>query len=186
MLCVSVLVFLLIGVLAQELKQGPCPYIRPVSYNPTAYLGWYEYKRSPHIRNNDERCIKSMMYEPQKGVYKVLNKFHVDSINSTMTTFGDLYLNDDNTYFTSIIPHVGPKNTHFRVLSIDKEHVIVWSCEDRGFQHIESGWVYTATPRTPSAEIDEKIRRSYAKFGLQVPEMYTHNLEECRQIFATY
>ncbi|XP_044584870.1 uncharacterized protein LOC123265251 [Cotesia glomerata] len=124
--------------------------------------------------------------EPQKGVYKMVNKFYADSMNSTLTTFADLYVNDDNIYFTNTIPLIGRINTHFRVRSLDKEHAVVWSCEDRGSQHIESGWVFTATPRTPSADFEEKIRRSFTKFGLQVPEMHTHNLEECRKIFATY
>ncbi|XP_074114880.1 apolipoprotein D-like [Cotesia typhae] len=166
---------------------GICPEVVGVPLDMNKKAGyWYEVQRSTNDFFGLDRCVKAVWRKPVNGVSKVINKSFsnvADTIESTVLRVEE---RGSKIYWTYHVPILGTISPNHVYLDIDYDnHVIVWTCENRGNKHRESALVLSRYPNLPN-NIYNAERNAFAKFNLTMPQMVSHDLSNCREIYDSY
>ncbi|KAH0555075.1 hypothetical protein KQX54_015092 [Cotesia glomerata] len=89
-------------------------------------------------------------------------------------------------YWTYHVPILGTISPNHAYLDIDYDnYVIAWTCKNCGDKHRESVLVLSRYPKLPN-NIYQAERNAFAKFNLTMPQMVSHDLSNCRQLYDSY
>ncbi|CAD6228565.1 GSCOCG00006436001-RA-CDS, partial [Cotesia congregata] len=148
---------------------------------------WYLYESSLNVRSKDERCIKVKLEEYPVGKFKLISKSYITSISITSTVVTDVIVkNKDNGVLVSHVPLFGSIYKNVTLLTIERDYVILYSCQMHGTKRVESAWVFIKYVSSPPIGLNDKIENAFKGHNLKMPNMNSSDYKECVDVFSSY
>ncbi|XP_057326817.1 apolipoprotein D-like [Microplitis mediator] len=182
------IIFCLIAIPLSQATQchKTCPNITvdPVDFEKMSGP-WYEYQRSTNNCGPD-KCPKLVWGKPVKCVSKLVYKSVSNLTNVTSTMISQVVSNKQGTGFTYHLPIYGNLYKEHLIIATDYvSYAIVYTCEKRGSKIVELGWVFIRR-MSPPCDIEDIVEEAFNNYDLEVPEMFTNDLESCACVFCNY